>query len=73
MLYLLIERVTLLLGAFLIEVVAIAGGTSKTDLNQNFNFTFYTSLDQGFIEIGLFTLALLPLPQLFMALVSIIS
>ena len=52
-LYLHLERVTLLLGALLIHVVAIAGGTSKTDLNYYCNFAFFTLLDQGFIEVGL--------------------
>ena len=63
----------MLLGALLILVVAIAGGTSKTDLNYYCDFTLFTSLNQGFVEVGLFILALLPLILLFIAMVAIIS
>jgi hypothetical protein len=68
-----LESVTLLLGAPLIHVVAISGGTSQTDLNYYCNFAFFTLLDQGYIEVGLFILALLPLPLLFMAQVATID
>ena len=67
---LLLERVRLSLGALLIHVVAIAGGTFKTDLNCYCDFTLFTSLNQGFVEVGLFISALLPLPLLFTALVA---